>query len=122
MLSIETNASGNRAGECHNITTEFKLPTNLVNINGLIGIPGGAEVEIECRCLNPKKVCAEWTYNENNISTTASENEAYVSTEGPRATLSVDSFREGLSGLYTCHSRDKTEDFNLTWYDPGKWQ
>jgi len=135
MLSIETNARGGRGGQCHNITTQFKDPENLVNINGLIGVPDGEKVEIECQCLNPKKGMAEWTYNEKNVSTSTTTNHdeddaeeddgpspVYITTEGSRVTLKVDSFRESSSGLYSCHSRDTTIDFNLTWYDPGKWQ
>lgn len=119
--------SVNARGQCNNITTEFRIQSdyvhNFIN-NSIIGIPDDAEVEIRCHCLTPRKACPRWTYNDiENITTSRDEDDPsspYIDNDGPRASLRINSFGEKSSGLYTCHSRDKTEYFNLTWFDLSK--
>ena len=118
---------------CHNITTEFRADvrdpvedTDIIHINSnVIGVPSETEVEIRCNCLAPRRRSPEWSYNNiDNVTTNrdwANPSSPYVDYNGPRATLVINSFGEQSSGVYTCHSRDTTIYFNLTWYDPGKF-
>lgn len=123
LLSIVQARGGD--DECHNITTTFDIESGFVYINNsIIGIPNGAEVRIECHCTGPRRASAEWTHNGIDVNTTRNENDPsspFVDDDGPRARLEIDSFEERSSGVYTCHSRDRTDYFNLTWYDPGKF-
>ena len=127
LLSIvQARGGGGDDDQCHNITIAFDIEsTGFVYINNsIIGIPNGADVQIECDCSSPKRTSAEWTYNGIDLNTTQNENDPsspFVDNDGPRATLEIDSFEERSSGVYTCHSRDRTDNFNLTWYDPGKF-
>ena len=116
---------------CHNITTEFRADrvedadiVHIINSN-IIGIPNEAEVEIRCNCLAPRRRSPEWSYNDiDNVTTDrdwTNPSSPYIDYDGPRATLVINSFGEQSSGLYTCHSRDTTIHFNLTWYNPGKF-
>ena len=112
--------------QCHNITTTFDIKSEFIYINNsIIGIPNGTEVEIECRCLGPRRRSAEWSFNDNEINTARNENDPsspYIETDGPaHIFLKIDSFEEKSMGVYTCHSRDRTDNFNLTWYNPGKF-
>ena len=116
--------------QCHNITTEFRTDpegdTDFVHINdNIVGVPSEAEVEIRCHCLAPRRRSPEWSYNDiDNVTTNRdwdNPSSPYVDYDGPRATLIINSFTEESSGLYTCHSRDTTIHYNLTWYDPGKF-
>lgn len=112
---------------CHNIAVEFIPEPGFVYINNsIIGIPDEAEVEIECDCLAPSKKtpAPDWSYNNIDINSTRKEDDLsspYVQNSGSNARLKIESFRERSSGLYTCHSRDRTVNFSLTWYDPGKF-
>ena len=126
LLVVVRGQRGNDGDDsCHNITTEFEMSPNIVYINNnLIGIPNGVQVKITCHCLGRRRPAPEWSYNDNDITAT-SPNEIdqfspYIETEGSRAFLRIQAFGEQSSGLYVCHSRDRTEEFNLTWYDPGK--
>ena len=116
---------------CHNITTEFRADpegdVDIVHINNdIIGIPSEAQVEIRCDCLAPRRrPPPEWSYNDiDNVTTNRDwedPSSPYVDHNRPRSTLIINSFGEQSSGLYTCHSRDTTISFNLTWYNPGKF-
>ena len=106
---------------CHSVTTEFRSPSNAVTINNITGIPNGVSVEIRCNCLAPRRTAPEWSYNDEDLPDRAGGvDEPYVESDSTRETLRVDSFGEDSSGLYTCHSRDTTVEFNLAWYNPGE--
>lgn len=122
---VQGRGGGGDDDQCDNITTTFDIESGFVYINNsIIGIPNGEEVEIECDCLGPRKASAEWSYNNINVNTTRNEDNPsspYVQDDGSSTFLKINSFAEKSSGVYTCSSRDRTESFNLTWYDPGKF-
>ena len=106
---------------CHSVTTEFRSPSNAVAINNIIGIPNGVSVEIRCNCLAPRRTAPVWSYDDEDLPELADDaDDPYVESTSTRETLRVNSFSEDSSGLYTCHSRDTTVEFNLAWYDPGE--
>ena len=107
---------------CHSVTAEFRSPSNPVSINNFVGIPNEESVEIRCNCLAPRRKAPVWSYNDVDLPDTADDiDEPYAeSTSSTRETLRVVSFKEDSSGLYICHSRDTTVEFNLAWYDPSK--
>lgn len=110
---------------CRDAMTDFRLPSDAVTINNIIGIPDRVMVEIGCKCLEPGND-PEWSYNDRDISDRArdddddDDDEAYIVSESPYVTLRVESFEEDSSGLYACYGRDTTVEFNLAWYDPSK--
>ena len=120
LLLVTCVVKGDRTS-CHSVTTEFRSPINVVTINNITGIPNEQSVEIRCNCLAPRREDPEWSYNDEDLPETARDvDEPYIESASTRETLRVDLFREDSSGLYTCHSRDTTVEFNLAWYDPGK--
>lgn len=106
---------------CHNVTVNFIRPLNTVTIKGITGIPSEAQVEIRCDCLGPKREAPEWSFDDRDLPSSSRNNDdPYVDADRTQVTLKVDSFGEDSSGLYRCHSRDTTVEFNLAWYDPSK--
>lgn len=104
---------------CHRVTTDFRLPSSTVTINNMTGIPDREQVEIVCDCTAPRRGGdPEWSYNNQSLpDKRRNDNEPYVDSD---SILRVTSFGEDSSGLYACHSRDVTVEFNLVWYNPGK--
>lgn len=97
------------------------MPRDIVTINTITGIPNGEQVEIRCECLAARRTAAEWSYDDESLpSLPRNDDDPYVKPTLTRVTLRVDSFEEDSSGMYRCHSKDTTVEFNLVWYDPGK--
>lgn len=71
--------------------------------------------------MAPRRTAPEWSYNDRSLpDTSRNDDDPYVDAVLTRVTLRVNSFGEDSSGLYTCHSRDTTVEYNLAWYDPSK--
>ena len=104
---------------CHRVTTDFRSPISTVTINNMTGIPDREQVEIVCDCTAPRRGGdPEWSYDDRSLpDRLRRDDEPYVDSG---STLKVASFSEDSSGLYACHSRDVTVEFNLVWYNPGK--
>ena len=119
-LLLNTDMVKANRSSCHRVTIDFRLPRSTVTINNMTGIPDREQVEISCDCTAPRRAGApEWSYNDKSLTDQfRNDNEPYVDSD---STLRVNLFSEDSSGLYACHSRDNTVEFNLVWYDPGKF-
>ena len=116
LLTVKAMAS---RSSCHRITTDFRLPSSTITINNITGIPDREQVEIVCDCTAPRRAGdPEWSYNDQSLPDQSRRNDEPYIDSG--STLRVTSFNEDSSGLYVCHSRDVTVEFNLVWYNPGK--